>query len=75
MTDVLEIVRDWLDVNGYDGLCYPDECACLKGDLAPCGEINGACKPGYRVDGCSDDCVIGECSWHIETKPGIAKQK
>ncbi len=44
-----ELKRD-----GFDGLYYPGECACLSNDLAPCGEweeggdyVNG-CDGGYK---------------------------
>ena len=37
VTDVLEIVQEYLTTNGYDGLVYSGECACLKDDLARVG--------------------------------------
>ena len=50
--DVIEIVEQWLTVNGYDGL-YDDmsECVCEIGDLVPCGDYFGSCKPGYKHPG------------------------
>jgi hypothetical protein len=44
-----EVVREYLQANGYDGLCYPDlECGCAKDDLFPCGEPDyDECKPAY----------------------------
>lgn len=46
-----EIIKKHLDDNGYDGLFCPDECACLKEDLAPCcntfSNISN-CRPGYK---------------------------
>ena len=47
LKDVGEIVGAYLDEHGYDGL-YCDECACEKGDLAPCGQIGLDCMPGYK---------------------------
>ena len=43
-----EIVREYLNAHGYDGL-YDDDCGCTKDDLAPCGEICTDCLPGYRT--------------------------
>lgn len=31
------MVREWLIINGFDGLCS-DECGCGVDDFAPCGE-------------------------------------
>lgn len=73
--DVLEIVEQHLEQNGYDGLFYDGECACKVGDLAPCGEINGGCEPGYlRVfqDGCGGNCSAGGgCDWHIQREKPV----
>ena len=47
---VKEIIIDYLEKNGYDGLCNDfGECGCLKDDLAPCECISTECKPGYKV--------------------------
>lgn len=43
-----EIIKKYLDDNGYDGLCH-DECGCLKDDLYPCGECFDVCKPGHKI--------------------------
>lgn len=51
----IQLVRKRLEDGGYTGLYYPGECACVLGDLAPCGSeepddwgwING-CTPGHR---------------------------
>jgi len=50
---VEKIVRDYLERNGFDGLCCTD-CGCDLSDLAPCGNWPGDCEPGYRVS-CSDE--------------------
>ena len=61
--DVKEIVKEYLEENGYGGLADPyGECGCEIDDLMPC-ESDGIreCIPGYRVD-----CTCGEgCEFHI----------
>lgn len=47
---VKEIVAEWLENNGYDGLYYPDGCACQIHDLAPCGNINEDCQAGHLLN-------------------------
>ena len=58
--DVNDIVADYLTKNGYDGLFSFSECACLIDDLAPCGDIQGDCIPGYR-----GPCGCGDHAFHI----------
>ena len=52
--NILEIVKDWLEQNGYDGLCDPEmPCGCMLNDLMPCGTCNVSllfCVAGHRVD-------------------------
>ena len=59
--NVLEIVRQYLESNGYDGLYDDGECACKRDDLAPCGSIGHDCMPGYLT---ACDCA-DEHDWHI----------
>ena len=50
MTAVEEIVKLWLEANGYDGLFNENgECGCTLDDLAPCGQITGDCRAGYKI--------------------------
>lgn len=60
--NVLDMVRSFLEGQGFDGLANPDaDCACLLEDLAPCGELNGdECVAGYRVA-----CQCGEHDFRI----------
>lgn len=62
---VLEIVRAYLEQNGYDGLYASCECACKKDDLAPCGQIGEECEAGY-IQPCPLEC--GEHEYHIGPK-------
>ena len=36
-----------LKEKGFSGLYLPGECGCSFDDVAPCGEENVPCKPGY----------------------------
>lgn len=59
MPTIKEIVKEYLEKNGYDGLLN-DDCACLLNDLYPCGEI-GNCQAGYK-----GACTCGEgCDWDV----------
>ena len=64
---VKEILKKYLNDNGFDGLYYPGECACKKDDLAPCDNLNMGCKPGYL-----QECKAGnencEFDWCIAEK-------
>ena len=66
MKTVAQIVREYLDVNGYDGLYNVDgECGCTKDDLAPCCEMSDECIAGYLLplsDGSEYAFVIGSRS-------------
>ena len=69
--DVLHIVAAYLKAKWLDGMYSPDGgCACVVGDLAPCGQIHGCCEPGYRRDFDDDGCDGGQCGggceWHIQ---------
>ena len=59
---VLQMVRERLIADGYDGLVEGNrECACLIDDLASCSGIGEGCTAGYRWP-C--DCGAG-CDFHI----------
>jgi len=49
--NVGEIVHEWLEGNGYDGLysLHDDECSCLASSLFPCDEDPFYCRAGYKV--------------------------
>jgi len=48
--NVREIVKEYLESNGFDGLYCP-ECGCRKEDLMPCEMPCELCKPGYLTEG------------------------
>lgn len=49
MKTVIDLVKDHLQQNGYDGLALPDgECGCQLRDFQPCGEDFGQCRPAYQ---------------------------
>jgi len=56
------LVAKWLRNNGYDGLYYPGECACLVDDLAPCCENFMDCSPGYRYPPEDDEADFTMCA-------------
>jgi len=66
---VREILDQWLTENGYDGL-YTDECGCVVGDLAPCGEpCSFGCRAGHRIPCNPETCrADGDCHNHIGKK-------
>ena len=43
-----DIIRKYLEANGFDGLCYSDGfdgCGCGREELFPCDEDFGNCEP------------------------------
>lgn len=61
MISVLQIVKQYLRKNGFDGLAC-DGCGCGLDDLMPCvGDITGMveCKPAkrYACDGTCSGCL------------------
>jgi hypothetical protein len=64
---VKEIVKKYLEDNGFDGLFSDSwECGCEIDDLMPCEEPQQACEPGYKIP-----CNCGEgCNWHIGPERG-----
>jgi hypothetical protein len=60
---VQEILVEYLEANGFDGLVFPGECGCSIDDLLACGENFHHCEPGYKIPDES-----GECDYLITTK-------
>jgi len=59
---VIEIVREYLKREGYDGLFNAEsECGCLFDNLAPCSFMCDECEAGYK-----HPCTCGDHDWHIE---------
>ena len=54
-----QIVRLYLESNGFDGL-WTEDCGCGTGDLMPCGEFGRECVPGYVRMGGEEDEFPGE---------------
>ena len=44
---VIEIVKEYLKSNGFDGLCG-DECGCGLDDLVACDGDFSQCSPAYK---------------------------
>jgi hypothetical protein len=75
---IMEIVREYLGKNGFDGLYNPGECACKKDELMPCdciSDINN-CIPGYLCTQGDNEDMDG-WNFHIgpnkETSPASAE--
>jgi len=64
--DVKAIIREYLEDNGFDGLCG-DQCGCKIDDLAPCDGCHSIseCVPGYLVTETRNGKYWG---WHISSK-------
>jgi hypothetical protein len=57
---VKEIVKEYLEKNGYDGLCGGD-CGCGLDDFMPCAQfalegVPTCCTPAYKHT-CNSDCT------------------
>jgi len=62
---IKEIVKEYLEKNGYDGLYNANgQCACRRNDLFPCQEGFEECSPGYR-GACNGSCDDPPCDFHI----------
>ena len=49
---VKNMVKTWLEENGYDGLCLPDEeCRCAIEDFMPCRKPSLRCE-AWRCEAC-----------------------
>jgi hypothetical protein len=61
------MVKKYLEEHGFDGLLSDNrDCACLLADLAPCGEMSGACIAGHR-----EECDCGEHDFHVSAGKAI----
>lgn len=75
--NVRDIVRLQLVADGFDGLVASGgECACLLGDLAPCGDMKHDCIAGH-----SHVCGAPDCEWECDGEgdfhviPGMRPQE
>jgi len=54
--ELIDIVKDWLEDNGFNGLFHDSgECACKIDDLMPCGGPCLECEAGYVVSATDDE--------------------
>lgn len=72
MKDIGDIIVEYLQANGFDGLCNGDnECGCGLVDLFACGSADAGCAPAYkRIVPCGD-CPDDTCGQR-DCKPGSA---
>jgi len=50
MITALEILGIALELEGYQGLYVPGECACKIGELIPCDGLTDNCLPGVLTE-------------------------
>ena len=54
--EIRDIVKDWLEKNGYGGLFNGSgDCACATNDLMPCDYPCLDCEAGYVTEAVGDD--------------------
>lgn len=68
--DVKEIVEEWLEGEGYEGLYNEAECGCRLCDLAPCGEMSQNCEAAFLFD-CSRCAKRPSCDLADEEQPWL----
>jgi len=71
MLTVREIVKEWLEKCGYDGLAG-DECGCPLDDLMPCEGFDNisSCVPAVKVPCDPETCPYGgDCEYHLVEAP------
>ena len=44
---VIDIVKEFLRSEGFDGLYNPGMCSCALPDIVPCGTVQTWCRPGW----------------------------
>ena len=59
---VKEIVKQYLEQNGYDGLAG-EGCGCLENDLFLCGADGSDCVAGHKIIYGDPDCEGDNCEW------------
>ena len=47
--NIKEIIEDWLEKNGYQGLVGDYGCGCALEDFMPCGEVSEDCEAAYKI--------------------------
>lgn len=66
---VKDIIKDYLELKGFDGLYNDNECGCENSDLIPCDEDFRFCEPGYKTKCIPGQCnADGDCPFHIGAK-------
>ena len=63
--NVRQIVTEYLEANGFDGLAG-DDCGCELDDLMVCCVDSGSCKPGRKRECDPEDSHDGCSDWIME---------
>ena len=67
---VKEIVKSYLEANGYDGLYdWAGDCGCELADLMPCCACEPRCQPGYKREPRGDLGEDTDAEWVIGPTP------
>ena len=66
-----DIMAQWLEKNGFDGLAHIDgECGCERDNIAPCDQLNADCQPAFKR-ACDENCEHEGAdmpgAWHMTT--------
>jgi len=55
MLIVKDIVVEYLEKNGFDGLMHDNDCCCSTNNI--CDDMTSDCQPAYKIPcDCEDDC-------------------
>ncbi|MBL7006356.1 MAG: hypothetical protein ISR78_04665 [Spirochaetia bacterium] len=77
---VVDIIVNYLEENGFDGLCNPDgECGCCFCDFVPCENVEIECRPAYKVayNDLSEDqkkYIDSDCEWCMFPEKPLLKE-
>lgn len=73
--NLVELLERGLRAESFDGLYSDDgECACLVGNLAPCGEPSPRCAAGYVTKECPEGLDPEAEFFIVPNRPNAARE-
>ena len=65
--NLFEVAKKWLEDNGFNGLCLPDECGCSVDNFMLCGEPSPHCEAVHLEEAYStlDTTIIRRQKGHL----------